>query len=393
MQRLKTMTDLPDLIKLKHNATKCTCPSCLLNKAKRANSPARTLRLPTTRKRSSFSFDRFTSPVRSVDGFKYGLFLIDNLTKRLFMWPLVGKTEDEFYNTCITGPNGLISILQQAHASSSALTVEFQDDPTYNADFLVPNESSPTEIQEVYNPSYAVSAPTGPSAPAGQIGSTMNRAHTDNEPSFITKFVKDCLSKFGVQVTTTSVHTPVNNAMIERVQRTIAEATRASLHYAGAPEALWSDHLKCNVVSYNFPGVAFLGAAPATADYNTRRKWDARGIQGIFAFYDNINFGIPRKVWIRQTDGRSLIECINDPTSPFHKPKASGHFNPDPTFALAAENCPAKATVIFKRTKTQTLDLLSKIPQALLDHDPPFQDKLVDNGQSRLPSVPTLGTH
>lgn len=437
MQRLNTISNFPNIKALKHNSTKCVCPSCLIMNAKRANSPARILRLPTHRKRSSFSFDRFTSPTRSVDNMKYGLFLIDNLTKRLWVWLLVTKTEAEFHDVCIAGPNGLISILQQAHASYSSLTVEINDDPIYNRDFLVPSDTPTIETPEIYNPTYATTAPTGPSAPLGQIGSTIDRAHTDNEPSFITQTVVRELSKFGVQVTTTSVHTPVNNSYVERVQGTIAAATRASMHYAHVPEELWSDHVRCNVVTYNcmlhslhkklynrskktknhnippfllagfcpyqidtgvkpdfnrllppsIPGVAFRGAAPASADYNTRRKWDARGVQGIFAFYGNTDHGIPRKIWVRQTDGLPLIDCIKDPSSPFHKPIASGHFNPDPTFSLAAENSPAKANVVLKRDKLQTLQLLSKIPQALLDHDPPFQDKLIDNGNSRLPSV------
>ena len=60
--------------------------------------------------------------------------------------------------------------------------------------------------------------------------------HTDNAKEYMAGHTKEVYKTNGVQHTTTVPYTPQENGIAERVNRTIMNAARASLHHSGLPE-------------------------------------------------------------------------------------------------------------------------------------------------------------
>ncbi|GMI48310.1 hypothetical protein TrCOL_g10494 [Triparma columacea] len=314
----------------------------------------RTLTVPIVRKRVSFSFDRLTSPDLSLDGHKYGLILIDNITKRAWGWLLKTKTEQEFLDVVIDGKNrnrvSILSIIQGAHSQLQHLEISIHDPPKLPENFLTPI-TDPNDNSN-YFPTH-VGTTNDLDATRGELGSADTRLHTDNEDTFYTDLVVRKLNLYGATVTRTPPYTPSRNGFVERLQGTLASMTRAAIQHANVPKALWSDIFMMQLVHYNCclhsshrelvreakrnpshsipaallkmkapieldtgykpdydrtyapytPGYAWTHKAPKNQTYAQKRKWDPRGRQAIVAGYVNPNMGIPSKILIRYTDG------------------------------------------------------------------------------------------
>ncbi|GMI25956.1 hypothetical protein TrCOL_g8704 [Triparma columacea] len=365
MYKNNSLSDLPPIGALSKGSP-CVCAACIAAKIRRRNTKARIHLLPITTKRRHFSFDRFTSPVLSIDGKKYGIFMIDNLTKYLWIWLLASKTELEFTSVVINGPNGIINILKRTGANLHGTHVTILDDPSISEGMVIPtpDHSENAADNNSYFPVYAGQPSTGIHAPLGAVGSHDRFLHTDNERTFLTSHVTSELARQGVSVTTTPTHTPSGNAFIERVQGTIANSARASMIYAQAPLELWSDHMHCAVMAYNVclhsahskaknlpfssgltpyeldkglkpsykrlhipssPGFFWSRPEAPTADEPTKDKWKPRGKPCILARYHNSSGLLDGKVWVRETDGRPLKELVADKSSSFHTPRPAGH--------------------------------------------------------------------
>ncbi|GMH63719.1 hypothetical protein TrRE_jg3576, partial [Triparma retinervis] len=363
MYKHNSLSDLPPIGALSKGSP-CVCAACLAAKIRRRNTKARIHLLPTTTKRRHLSFDRFTSPVRSINGMKYGIFMIDNLTKYLWIWLLATKTELEFSSIVINGPNGIINILKRTSDNLHGAHVTILDDPSISDGMVIPtpDHSETAADNNSYFPVYAGQPSTGIHAPLGAVGSHDRSLHTDNEKTFLTSLVTSSLARHGVSVTTTATHTPSDNAFVERVQGTIANSVRTSLIYAQAPLELWSDHMPCAVMAYNVclhsahskaknlpfstgltpyeldkgfkpsykrlhipssPGFCWTRPEAPTADEPTKQKWKPRGKACIFAYYYDKTGLLDGKVWVRETDGRSLKELVADKSSSFHIPRVA----------------------------------------------------------------------
>ncbi|GMI29191.1 hypothetical protein TrRE_jg5026, partial [Triparma retinervis] len=398
----------------------------------------RILTVPCMRKRVSLSFDRLTSDTVSSSGHKYGLVLIDNITKRAWTWLLKTKTEQEFINTVIDGKNprrvSILSIIQGAHSDLRELHIDLHDPPHTDDWYLTP--APQTGDDSTYHPTH-VGSPTTPQQ--GDIASQDTRLHTDNEGTFFTTLVSRALSLYGATVTRTAPYTPAQNGIVERLQGTLAAMTRAAIFHANIPKELWSDVFMMQVVHYNCclhsshrdlmrqaednptnkippillqgkspleldtgvkprwerlwapytPGFAWTHQAPKDQPYNQKRKWDPRGRQAVVVGYLNPNMGIPAKVYVRFTDGLPLRELLDNPASDFHKIHECGHFNPDRSFSIAGETSIAQSSTILPQNKQKLQLVLSVLPKDLLDHEPSHTDTIVDASKSN-PSPPNI---
>ena len=71
-------------------------------------------------------------------------------------------------------------------------------------------------------------------------GHTIQFIRSDNGGEFIGQQWAQLLTWLGIQRQLTSPYSPHQNGVVERLNRTIGESTRAMLHYAGLPERFWT---------------------------------------------------------------------------------------------------------------------------------------------------------
>ena len=79
-------------------------------------------------------------------------------------------------------------------------------------------------------------------------GHTIQFIRSDNGGEFIGQQWAPVLTRLGIQRQLTSPYSPHQNGVVERLNRTIGESTRAMLHYAGLPERFWT--LACQAAVY-----------------------------------------------------------------------------------------------------------------------------------------------
>ena len=81
-----------------------------------------------------------------------------------------------------------------------------------------------------------------------ESGHTIKFIRSDNGGEFIGNEWTPLLTRLGIQRQRTSPHTPYQNGIVERLNRTIGESTRTMLHAAGLPERFWP--LACQAAVY-----------------------------------------------------------------------------------------------------------------------------------------------
>ena len=79
-------------------------------------------------------------------------------------------------------------------------------------------------------------------------GHTIQFIRSDNGGEFIGRQWAPLLTRLGIQRQLTSPYSPHQNGVVERLNRTIGESTRAMLYYAGLPERFWT--LACQAAVY-----------------------------------------------------------------------------------------------------------------------------------------------
>lgn len=118
-----------------------------------------------------------------------------------------------------------------------------------------------------------------------QTGKIPTHFHADGGTEFLNKEMCATFSKNGVHFTTTAPGSPNQNAIAERVNRTLLESARAMMFQAGAAPRFWAEAvryaayvrnrlphraLQMDVPALVFPGVAFIDRDKL---YNYTRVW------------------------------------------------------------------------------------------------------------------------
>ncbi|CDF37501.1 unnamed protein product [Chondrus crispus] len=74
---------------------------------------------------------------------------------------------------------------------------------------------------------------------------------TDNAKEYTAKYVQQFLAKRGIQFRPSTPYTPQENALAERINRTIMNSARAALAHSKLPPAYWEDAVRDAVFKYN----------------------------------------------------------------------------------------------------------------------------------------------
>ena len=92
---------------------------------------------------------------------------------------------------------------------------------------------------------------------------------TDNAKEYLAKKVQEELQKRGIRFRPTTPYTPQENALAERINRTLMEKVRAILSHSQLPDVHWQDTLYDAVFKYNLTYHHGLKIIPHTAWYDT----------------------------------------------------------------------------------------------------------------------------
>lgn len=140
------------------------------------------------KRRYHLSFDRSGKTQLSIDGFRYIVYAIDTVTKRVFAWPLQSKTEEEFLDVVINGDHGLVEILKFQMKAGEPTEVELE--LSSNHDEVLP----PSQQSEAYSPSVrfkpmpmdATLHDLTLNGEQSQPGHPQRKLRTDGENTFLT---------------------------------------------------------------------------------------------------------------------------------------------------------------------------------------------------------------
>ncbi len=109
---------------------------------------------------------------------------------------------------------------------------------------------------------------------------TVKELHSDNGKEFLNRALQSYLNDCGTIQTTTTAYTPQHNGIVERMNRTLMNTTRALLHTAQAPPIFWADALAHAALIHNARArKALNGQSPfqvlnnAAADSSNLRVW------------------------------------------------------------------------------------------------------------------------
>lgn len=158
-------------------------------------------------------------------------------------------------------------------------------------------------------------------------GKRVAHLYCDNGGEYISNDMKEFCSNKGIQYHLTAPHTPQQNGIAERMNRTIVEKTRSILHYSKLPKSFWSEAMRTSVFLINRsptkanqdnktpyemwnsrkPTLTFLRIFGSTAfvhNKNMTRKLDSKTIKGIFVGYEPSGY----KVWLPK-ERRYVVSC------------------------------------------------------------------------------------
>ena len=98
----------------------------------------------------------------------------------------------------------------------------------------------------------------------GETGNFLETLRTDNGGEYCNNELQEWLNKKGVRHETSAPHTPEQNGVSERANRTVVEAARSMLHAKKLPLFLWGEAIACAVYTLNR---VISKAAPLTPYY------------------------------------------------------------------------------------------------------------------------------
>ncbi len=84
-----------------------------------------------------------------------------------------------------------------------------------------------------------------------ETGQMVHTLRADNGGEFIGHHFKEWLSNHGIKLETSAPHTPEQNGVSERANRTIMEAARSLIHAKNVPLELWGEAIACAVYTLN----------------------------------------------------------------------------------------------------------------------------------------------
>lgn len=104
-----------------------------------------------------------------------------------------------------------------------------------------------------------------------ETGRKLKMMRTDNGGEYINNEWHEYFRKHGIKHQTTNPHTPQQNGVAERLNRTIVERTRACLFAAGLPECFWAEAVQYVVYTKNrCPTFALTDKTPYEAFYGKK---------------------------------------------------------------------------------------------------------------------------
>ncbi|GKB40885.1 integrase, catalytic region, zinc finger, CCHC-type containing protein [Tanacetum coccineum] len=150
------------------------------------------------------------------------------------------------------------------------------------------------------------------SSPIFTLNATVRNIRTDNGTKFVNQTLRSYYESVGISHETSVAHTPQQNGVIERRNRTLVEAARTMLIYAKAPLFLWAELLHDRK-----PNLSYLHVFGALCYLNNNiedlGKLQAKADIGIFIGYS------PKKKAYRIYNRRLISNPI--PQKPCNPPK------------------------------------------------------------------------
>ena len=176
-----------------------------------------------------------------------------------------------------------------------------------------------------------------------QTGRKIKAVQSDNGTEYCNKTMDEIFKKAGIRRRLTATHTPQQNGVAERKNRTLVESARCMMIHSGLPPSFWAEavatanHIRNRCITKSLDGTtpynAWTGRQTNIGYFKTfgckayvldkahnKGKFDRRGIEGIFVGYSNeskaYRVWIPEEKKIRVTrDVRFLDEF--DPEDKF----------------------------------------------------------------------------
>ena len=84
-----------------------------------------------------------------------------------------------------------------------------------------------------------------------ETGNLIHTLRADNGGEFVNNFFQDWLAGKGIRLETSAPHSPEQNGVSERANRTIVEGARSLLHAKRLPLELWAEAIACTVYTLN----------------------------------------------------------------------------------------------------------------------------------------------
>lgn len=96
-------------------------------------------------------------------------------------------------------------------------------------------------------------------------GAPVQVFHSDNAKEYLSQQLQQFLAANGIQHTTTVPHHPENNAIAERINQTLMQATRAAIAHSKAPTHMWHHAITDVTFKYNWTPHSTTDAIPYQA--------------------------------------------------------------------------------------------------------------------------------
>lgn len=115
---------------------------------------------------------------------------------------------------------------------------------------------------------------------SNQLGHYPKLLTTDNAKVYLAKYVQNYLTVRGIHFRPTTPYTPQENALAERINRTIMNSARAALAHSKLPAGYWQDAVMDAVFKYNITYHHSIQNIPYTLWHGSTPKIAQRHIFG-----------------------------------------------------------------------------------------------------------------
>lgn len=139
-----------------------------------------------------------------------------------------------------------------------------------------------------------------------QFSKVPKRFHSDGGGEYVNHQVRSILDEHGIQMTTSAPHSPSQNPIAERFNRTIMESARAMMYLSAAPQYLWAEavafaaylrnRLPSKSLSMAIPIIKFYGTDKAPAPAKLYRHVHVWGCKAWALTRDSAGKLLPRAV-------------------------------------------------------------------------------------------------